>query len=100
MIKLRSKNIVAHALEYPEEWAFEKAMESHGASGMVHAVRLLLSEVPPRGGAEKWIKDLHKKYEDDPVRRYAIAAAMLHTAIDCKLYEIGWETINCEELIK
>ena len=95
MIKQRATNIIKHAIKYKgSEWNFNNVMEKYGADNVIYFARMMLDRFPPPSGAEKWIKDLYEEHKDNPVKRYAIATGMIHTAIDCKIYEIGWRSLE------
>lgn len=70
------------------KWGFEHDLENHGSQGLIEAAMILISPNDPDLNDE-WFIQLRKKYKDNPTRRYAIAAALLHAAIDCKIYEQG-----------
>lgn len=75
-----------------ESWGLEHDIEEHGSTGLVEAARIICSTLEPEtSGYEgnEWFFKLWHKHKDNPEKRYAIAAAMLHSAIDCRLYEKG-----------
>ena len=74
------------------KWGLEHDINHHGSAGLAHAATIIASPHPPDTtgfDGDEWYFELWRKYQDDPAQRYAIAAAMLYSAIDCCIYEKG-----------
>lgn len=81
-----------------DQWGLQHDVEEHGSAGLAEVAALLVQPNCPdwdREGydEEQWFVQLRKKHENDPARRYAIAAAMLRNAIECLVYEQGRDSV-------
>lgn len=75
-----------------EKWGLEHDIEVHGSDGLAYAARIILDPHEPSTSGHdgnEWYFELWRNHRDNPEKRYAIAAAMLHSAIECRIYERG-----------
>lgn len=80
-----------------EKWGLEHDIEQHGAAGLAEAACIIAGAERPRTdeyldgpySEDQWFIRLWHKHKGDPSKRYAIAAAMLLSAIECAVYEKG-----------
>ena len=96
---MKSEQMVQRELEsHRRQWGFEHDIQEHGSAGLADAARLLLGNTPPSGETyENWVVELWEKHATDKPRRFAIAAAMLYSAIDCACYEAGRIKVTFDE---
>lgn len=91
---MKSWGIVSKELKKQrEKYGFEHDIVEHGSKSLAEIAGLLISPTPPDREIyeDQWFVSLYEKHCDNPVKRYAIASAMLCSAIDCKMYEYGAE---------
>ena len=75
-----------------KKWGLEHDLENHGPQGLIEAAFIIASPfVPDTAGYEgdEWFFQLWRVHEKNHPKRIAIAAAMLHNAIECSVYENG-----------
>ncbi len=99
-MKYANNLISCEILKQSKRWGLEHDAEEHGSEGLCEAARVICDQYPPderkyeRG---QWFVELWYEHEHDPIHRMAIAAAMLASAIECKVYELGQRAAHCEE---
>lgn len=85
-----------------EQWGLEHDIQAHGSEGLVEAAGIIAGRDRPHTteyqdgpyDEDQWFIQLWHKHKDNPARRYAIAAAMLNSAIACYVYEQGLDSLT------
>jgi len=75
-----------------KNWGLEHDIKYHGSEGLAEAAIIISQREEPKTdgyNGDEWFFVLWHKHKNDPIRRYAIAAAMLQNAIECSIYERG-----------
>lgn len=87
--------LIQHELaDQRKKWGLEHDLENHGSWGLVEAAFMVASSSMPHiegYEGDEWFFELWRKHQHNPAKRIAIAAAMLHSAIECSVYEKGRE---------
>ena len=90
---IHAARLIQHEITVQRQnWGLEHDLNNHGSQGLIEAASIIASPVlPSREGYEgdEWFFQLWKVHEKDHPKRIAIAAAILHSAIECAVYENG-----------